>query len=53
MALHHKKKMLFLGAFPTLRKTTINFIVTVCLSIRPSAWNNSVLTGRIFIKSDN
>ena len=36
----------FLGAFATLRKTTIGFV----MSVRPSASNNSAPTGRILIK---
>jgi len=35
----------FLGAFEKLRKTIINFVMPaclpVCLSVRPSKWNNS------------
>ena len=27
--------------------------LSVCLSVRSSAWNNSAPTGRIFIKFDN
>ena len=38
--------MLFLGAFAKLRKATISFV----MSVRPSAWNNSTPTGRIFLK---
>ena len=38
----------FLGAFTKFRKATISFVV----SVRPSAWNSSALTGRIFMKSD-
>ena len=34
-----------LGAFAKSRKGTINFI-----NVRPSAWNNSAPTGRIFMK---
>jgi len=40
--------MLLLGAFLKFRKTTINFIVSVCPSVRPSAWNN--LAGQDLIK---
>jgi hypothetical protein len=36
-----------LGAFVKLRKTTIIF-----MSVRPSTWNNSAVTGRIFMKFD-
>jgi hypothetical protein len=36
-----------------LRKATINFVMSVRLSIRKSAWNNSAPTGRIFTKFDN
>jgi hypothetical protein len=46
----------FLGAFANLRKAIISFVMTVRPSIRlpvsPSAWNNSVPTGRISIKLD-
>ena len=33
------------GAFATLRKTTVIFV----MSVRPSEWNNSAPTGRIFM----
>ena len=39
---------LFLGAFAKLRKATVTFVMSVC----PSAWNNSVSTGRILMKPD-
>jgi len=43
-----------LGAFVKLRKTTVSFIMpvslSVCLSVRPPAWNNPVSTGWIFMK---
>ena len=35
----------FLGAFAKFGKATISFVV----SVRPSVWNNSALTGRIFM----
>jgi hypothetical protein len=38
---------LFLHAFAKLRKATISFV----MSVSPSAWNNSALTGWIFMKS--
>ena len=38
------------GAFSKVRKATISFVM--CLSIRPTARNNSVPTGRILIKFD-
>ena len=38
----------FLGTFTKLRKATIIFVMSVCAS----AWNNSVPTGRIFVKLD-
>jgi hypothetical protein len=41
-----KKWAWFLGAFAKLRKSTFNFV----MSVRPSAWNNSAPTGRIFMK---
>jgi len=37
---------LFLCAFAQLRKTTNSIVISVC----PSAWNDSVHTGRIFVK---
>ena len=37
---------LILGAFPKLRKATINFVMSVC----PSAWNKSASTERILIE---
>jgi hypothetical protein len=40
----------FLGAFVKLRKATISFVMSVCLSLRLSAWENSAPTGRIFMK---
>ena len=38
----------FLGAFAKLRKATISFVISVCLS----AWKNSAPIGRIFMKFD-
>ena len=38
----------FFGAFATLRKVTISFVMCV----RLSSWNKSASTGRIFIKFD-
>jgi hypothetical protein len=37
-----------LGALGKLRKATIVFVMFIYPSFRPSAWNNSVLIGRIF-----
>jgi len=49
---HHHS--LFLGAFAILQKVTISLVMSVrlpaCLSICPSAWNNSAPTGWIFMK---
>ena len=39
-----------LGAFTNLRKATLSIIMSVCPSVCLFAWNNSVSTGRIFIK---
>ena len=44
--------LFFLFALAKLRKATIRFVVSVCPSVRPSAWNNSAPTGRIFMKFD-
>jgi hypothetical protein len=38
----------FLGDFAKFRKATIRLVTSFC----PSAWDNSVATGRIFIKLD-
>ena len=38
----------FLAALAKLRKATISFVI----SVRPSAWNKSALTERIFMKFD-
>ena len=40
----------FLGAFTKLRKANIGIVMYVRLSVHPSAWDNSALTGWIFIK---
>jgi hypothetical protein len=40
----------FLGAFSKFRLATISFAMSECRFVRPSAWNNSVYTGRIFMK---
>jgi hypothetical protein len=43
--------MNFLGAFTKLRKATVSFVMSVCLSLCPSVvWNYSAPTGRIFMK---
>ena len=39
----------FLGLFAKLWKAIISFV----MSVRPSAWNNSAPTGRIFVKFDS
>jgi hypothetical protein len=44
-----------LGEFAEMRKGTINLVISVlcmsvCPSVRQSAWNNSAPTARIFIK---
>jgi len=38
------------GSFAKLRKATISFVISVCLSVRLPAWYNSAPTGRIFKK---
>jgi hypothetical protein len=40
------RRPVFLGAFAKLRRATITFF----LSVRPSSWNNSAHTGRIYMK---
>jgi hypothetical protein len=39
-----------LGAFTKFRKATISFVVSILLSVRPSAWKDSSPNGRIFMK---
>ena len=41
-----------LGAFAKLLKAAITFVVFFCLPVRQSVrpWNNSIPTGRIFVK---
>jgi hypothetical protein len=38
----------FLGAFEKCGEVSMSFVI----SVRPSTWNNSVPTGRIFTKID-
>ena len=45
-----KSHACFLGAFKKFLKATISFVT--CLSVCPSAWNNSTPTGRISTKFD-
>jgi len=40
----------FLDAFAKLPKAAISYVISVCPSHRPSAWNNWDPTGRIFLK---
>jgi hypothetical protein len=40
------------GGFAEFRQTTISFVTTFCLSVCPSAWNNSAPTGRFLIKCE-
>ena len=40
----------FLGPFVKFRKATVSFVMFVCPPLRPSAWNNSILTGKTFVK---
>jgi hypothetical protein len=47
---HSISVLLFLGTFAKFRKATISFIMSVCPSVRLSAWNNSDPTGQIFMK---
>jgi hypothetical protein len=48
----HSLLLAVLGALKILRNATINFLVSVCSSVRPSACNNSAPTGWIFMKFD-
>ena len=51
ITLHEPKYVLVssvLVAFAELRKAAVIYV----MSVRPSAWNNSARTGRIFVKFD-
>ena len=41
-----------LGMFTKLQKVTISFVITACMPVHPTAWNNSAPTGQIFMKFD-
>ena len=41
-----------LGALSKWRQVTTSSVVSVCPSVRPSMWNNSAPTGRIFMTLD-
>jgi len=43
---------MLLAELAKLRTMTIRFVMSVRLSVRPSAWNNSASTGRILMKFD-
>ena len=45
----HLFLFLFLGSFAKLRKATISFVTSVCLSVRLSALNDLALTKRILM----
>ena len=40
------------GVVTKLRKSTLSFVISVCLTVHLSAWNNSTPTGQIFMKFD-
>ena len=46
LTLPHQHSCLFLGKFANLRKATDSFV----MSVRPSAWNSSAPTARMFMK---
>jgi hypothetical protein len=39
-----------LGAFAELRKAAVGFVMSICLSVCLSAWNNSAPDNQIFVK---
>ena len=41
-----------LGTFAKLRKATVNFVMSVCLTVSQSAWKNWAPAGRIFMQFD-
>ena len=46
------QKILIFRRVWKIAKMTINFVTSVCPSVRPSAWNMSTLTGRTSMKFD-
>ena len=44
------KKLIILEALTKVRKATLSFVISVCLSVCTSAWNNSSPPGRISMK---
>jgi hypothetical protein len=47
-----REELGLLGAFAKLRKAAVSFVMSVCPSVRMSAWINSAPTGRMFVKFD-
>jgi hypothetical protein len=43
----------FLSALAELRKATVSFFRSVCLTVHSFTWNNSAPSGRIFMQVDN
>jgi hypothetical protein len=49
-----KSLIIYLGAFAKLRQAIISYVMPVCQSDYPSdcqsTWNNSAITGQVFVK---
>jgi hypothetical protein len=45
-----EKTVAYLGAFTKLRTPSVSFVMSVRLSLRPTAWKNTGITGRSFMK---
>jgi hypothetical protein len=50
--LNEKKKGVIFRLVRKIAKATFNFVMSGCVPVRPSAWNNLAPTGRIFMKFD-
>ena len=50
LGFNYRTLISFIGATAKLRGVSISLIVSVCLSVRPSSWNNSSPSRRIFMK---
>jgi hypothetical protein len=45
-------RVMFLGTFAKLQRVTVSFIMSFCVSARPSVQNNSAPTGHILMRVD-
>jgi hypothetical protein len=43
-------RITFLGIFAELQKVTLSFVMSICLCVHLSTWDNSVPTAWVFMK---